>query len=83
MKSAKGEKIMTSKKSSWEYQKDRYLQLNIKFKCDNSVDMRVYQYLKENNASETIKRLVLTKIDPCYGCMGASFNDCEVCSHGR
>ena len=74
---------MTSKKSSWEYQKDRYLQLNIKFKCDNSVDMRVYQYLKENNASETIKRLVLTKIDPCYGCMGASFNDCEVCSHGR
>lgn len=74
---------MTSKKTSWEYQKDRYLQLNIKFKCDNSIDMKVYQYLKENNASETIKRLVLTKIDPCYGCMGASFNDCEVCRHGR
>lgn len=74
---------MTSKKTSWEYQKDRYLQLNIKFKCDNSIDMKIYQYLKENNASETVKSLVLTKIDPCYGCMGASFNDCEVCRHGR
>ena len=74
---------MTSKKTSWEYQKGKYFQLNIKFKCDNSIDMQIYQYLKENNASETVKRLVWSVINPCYGCMGAAFNDCEVCSHGR
>lgn len=45
--------------------------------------MKIYQYLKENNASEIIKRLVLNTIDPCYGCMGASFNDCEVCNNGK
>ena len=74
---------MTNKKSSWEYQKGKYLQLNIKFKCENDIDMRIYQYLKENNATDIIKNLVLKDIDPCYGCMGASFNDCEVCNNAR
>lgn len=78
----KGE-IMNKRKSSWEYQKGKYKQINIKFKCDNSADMKIYQYLKENNASEIIKRLVLSTIDSCYGCMGAAFNDCEVCDNGK
>lgn len=74
---------MTSKKTSWEYQKGKYKQLNIKFKCDNAIDMKIYAYLKDNNASEIIKKLVWSVIDPCYGCMGASFNDCEVCNNGK
>ena len=70
-------------KTSWEYQKGRYKQLNIKFRCDSLIDMKIYSYLNENNASEVVKKLVWSKIDPCYGCFGASFNDCGECEVDR
>lgn len=70
---------MSNKKTSWDYQKGRYKQINIKFNMDSFIDMKVYEYLKKENASGLIKRLIWSQINPCYGCMGASMNDCERC----
>ena len=67
------------KKTSWEYQKGKYKQVNIKFNMDDPVDVKVYNYLKDGNATRIIKSLVLSVISPCYGCMGAAYLDCEEC----
>ena len=70
---------MNNKKTSWDYQKGKYKQINIKFNMDSFIDMKVYEYLKNENASGLIKQLIWSRINPCYGCMGASMNDCERC----
>ena len=55
---------MSNKKSSWEYQKNRYKQLNIKFNMDNDDDSMIYYYLtcKTGNATRLIKDLLLEQI---------------------
>ena len=55
---------MSNKKSSWEYQKNRYKQLNIKFNMDNNDDSMIYYYLtcKTDNATRLIKNLLLDQI---------------------
>ncbi len=53
-----------NKKSSWEYQKNKYKQLNIKFNMSDDYDAMLHWYLavKTENASRLIKDLVYNHI---------------------
>ena len=74
-------------KKSWTYQRGRYKQISLKFNMDNESDVVVYEYLtNSDNISRTIRSAILDRIasesdiNDCYGCMGASFGDCEHCT---
>lgn len=56
---------MSEKKTSWDYQRDKYKQINIKFNMDNEDDALMHWYLtvKTANASRLIKDLVYRHID--------------------
>lgn len=47
-------------KTAWDYQKNRYKQINIKFNMENEYDAMLHWYLtcKTDNASRLIKDLV-------------------------
>ena len=55
---------MSDKKKSWDYQKDKYKQLNIKFNMSDEYDALIHWYLtvKTDNTSRLIKDLVYTHI---------------------
>lgn len=75
---------MDKVKKSWDYQKGKYKQINIKFNMDSHADMQIYDFLRDHNATDLIKNYVRGIIDPCYMCMGAANNDCERCqNHGK
>lgn len=76
---------MNKKKSSWEYQKNIYKQVNIKFNMNDPVDSEIYDFLSSGcvNVTQFIKCLLNAEIkkmgNSCYKCMGASFGDCDIC----
>lgn len=51
---------MENKRKSWDYQKGRYKQVNIKFNMDDDYDAMLHWYLivKTDNASRLIKDLI-------------------------
>ena len=51
-------------KTSWDYQKNRYKQINIKFDMEDDYDAMLHFYLtrKTDNASRLIKDLVYQHI---------------------
>ena len=53
-----------TKKTSWDYQKDHYKQLNVKFNMKDPVDALLYHYLTDRtvNATRLIKTLVNEEI---------------------
>ena len=55
---------MSDKKTSWDYQRDNYKQINIKFNMSNEDDKILYYYLtcKNWNISGLIKELVRDKM---------------------
>lgn len=55
---------MKTKKTSWDYQKDRYKQINIKFNMNDDHDAVIHWYLtcKVDNASRLIKELVYERM---------------------
>lgn len=55
---------MSDKKSSWQYQKDKYKQVNIKFNMSDDHDAMLHWYLtvKTENASRLIKELLYNHI---------------------
>lgn len=52
--------MVEDKKSSWEYQKGRYKQLNIKFDMSNPEDALLYHYIANvtRNSTALIKKLI-------------------------
>lgn len=52
------------KKKSWDYQKDHYKQINIKFNMRDDYDSLIHWYLtcKTSNASRLIKDLIYKQI---------------------
>ena len=56
--------MMMNKKKSWDYQKDHYKQVNIKFNMDDDYDALIHWYLtcKTGNASRLIKELIYQHI---------------------
>lgn len=55
---------MSENKTSWDYQKNRYKQINIKFNMEDDYDACIHFYLtcKTTNASRLIKDLVYQHI---------------------
>lgn len=55
---------MEKNKTSWDYQKGKYKQINIKFNMDDDHDALLHWYLtcKTANASRLIKDLVYMKV---------------------
>ena len=55
---------MSEIKTSWDYQKNRYKQINIKFNMEDDYDAMIHFYLtcKTANASRLIKDLVYQHI---------------------
>lgn len=55
---------MKNKRKSWDYQKDRYKQVNIKFNMEDDYDALLHWYLtyKTDNASRLIKDLIYQHI---------------------
>ena len=53
-----------NRKSSWQYQKNRYKQVNIKFNMQDDYDAMLHWYLtaKTDNASRLIKDLIYNHI---------------------
>lgn len=50
---------MADKKSSWDYQKNRYKQIGLKFFTEDSDDMLLFHFLSTfDNKSEYIKKLI-------------------------
>lgn len=51
---------MENKRKSWDYQKGKYKQVNIKFNMDDEYDALLHWYLtvKTDNASRLIKDLI-------------------------
>ena len=56
---------MKKSKKSWEYQKGKYKQLNIKFNLENDYDAAIHHYLTcgDMNASRLIKDLLYNKLE--------------------
>ena len=56
--------MMENKKKSWDYQKGKYKQVNIKFNMDDEYDALLHWYLtvKTDNASRLIKELIYDNI---------------------
>lgn len=52
------------KKTSWQYQKNKYKQVNIKFNMLDEYDAMLHRYLttKTDNASRLIKELIYNHI---------------------
>ena len=52
------------RKSSWQYQKNKYKQFNIKFNMQDDYDVMLHWYLtvKTDNASRLIKDLIYNHI---------------------
>ena len=54
---------MRKDKSSWDYQRGKYKQINIKFNTRHSYDVKILDHLERtNNVSSYIKGLILDKI---------------------
>lgn len=55
---------MENKRKSWDYQKGKYKQVNIKFNMDDEYDSLIHWYLtvKTDNASRLIKDLIYQHI---------------------
>lgn len=57
---------MENKKKSWDYQKDRYKQINIKFDMHDLDDALVYHFAANcNNTSRIIKKLLYEEMLRC------------------
>ena len=56
--------MLNNKKTSWQYQKNKYKQVNIKFKMFDEYDAMIHWSLtaKTDNASRLIKELVYNHI---------------------
>ena len=56
--------MKSDKKTSWQYQKDKYKQINIKFNMSDDYDAMLHWYLttKTDNASRLIKDLIYDHI---------------------
>ena len=47
------------KKKSWEYQKNRYKQVSLKFFTEDDADMVLYHHLRSfDNVTEYLKKLI-------------------------
>ena len=53
-----------NRKTSWDYQKNRYKQINIKFNMDDDMDALLHWYLtcKTVNATRLIKDMIYQKL---------------------
>lgn len=50
---------MEKKKTSWDYQRDRYKQVTLKFCMENTSDALLYHYLKSfDNMTDYIRKLI-------------------------
>lgn len=61
---------MKAKKSSWDYQRDRYKQINIKFDMNSPDDATLYHFVSDctRNTSGLIKQLLRDEMVRCaYG----------------
>ncbi len=57
---------MENKKTSWDYQKNRYKQLNIKFDMNDAVDGLLYHFIStQNNSTKVIKKLIYDELVRC------------------
>jgi len=57
---------MENKKTSWDYQKNRYKQLNIKFDMNDTVDGLLYHFIStQNNSTKVIKKLIYDELVRC------------------
>ena len=55
-----------SVKKSWDYQKGRYKQLNIKFDMENDEDILLWHFLStRSNATRLIKMLIRNELWDC------------------
>lgn len=55
---------MSNSRKSWDYQKDKYKQVNIKFNMNDDYDSLIHHYLtcRTSNASRLIKDLLYEHI---------------------
>lgn len=50
---------MLKKKNSWDYQKDRYKQISLKFFMEDDIDILLFHHLSSfDNKSEYLKKLI-------------------------
>ena len=59
-----------SNKKSWDYQKNRYKQVNIKFDANNNEDLLLYHFITDctKNTSALLKKLIYEEMVRCaYG----------------
>ncbi len=57
---------MENKKTSWDYQKNRYKQLNIKFDMNDTVDGLLYHFIStQSNSTKVIKKLIYDELVRC------------------
>lgn len=57
---------MTNKKSSWEYQRNRYKQLNIKFDMSDSMEALLHHFITtQKNSSALVKKLIYEELVRC------------------
>lgn len=55
---------MRQNKKSWDYQRGKYKQINIKFNMLNHYDCKIISYLEQKeNVSSLIKALLLERIE--------------------
>lgn len=57
---------MENRKTSWDYQKNRYKQLNIKFDMNDTVDGLLYHFISiQSNSTKVIKKLIYDELVRC------------------
>lgn len=58
---------MKSNKKSWDYQKNRYKQVNIKFDVTNNGDLLLYHFITDStkNTSALLKKLIYEEMARC------------------
>lgn len=57
---------MANNKKSWDYQKNRYKQINIKFDLNNLDDAEIYHFAAHcSNTSKVIKDLLYDEMVRC------------------
>ena len=50
---------MVEKKTAWDYQRDRYKQISLKFFMEDDADMLLFHHLSSfDNKSEYLKKLI-------------------------
>lgn len=56
-----------SNKKSWDYQKNRYKQFNIKFDANNKDDLLLYHFITDRtkNTSALLKKLIYEEMVRC------------------